>query len=514
MTRPSLDERSVFWGAWAALMLLATAWILGNPLMASPDEPAHTVKAASVVRGQLLGPDGAGGSEVQVPYFYNLVTAYPVCYMFDADATGVCDPEPVEELDAEAVSVTPAGRYNPLYYAIVGLPTLLPPGDGVLYAMRLISAALCTFLLALGLRALAQAPRPAWSILGVAGALTPMVVFLTSTVNPAAVEIAAAFALWCQLLTLLRHPDPGRTVHRMAWIAVSATFLVNARGLSLLYCAVIVAVVLLVSPWSAFVDVVRTRGAWPSLAVIGVACVAAAGWVLGSNSLGSGGEVIDPNLTFAGAAKISVLSTNNYVVNMVGQFGWMDTFLETWVYMAFAAGAGVVTLLALAAGTWRERTALVLVAGLSLVLPIVIHASQARYLGIIWQGRYILPVAIGLPLLAGYVLARRLGDVPRDLGVALATVVAGVVAAVQLLAFGENLHRYVNGELGAWLSIEPDAWLPPLPLPLVVLLGLLATAGYGVLLASTARIPAPAEVADGPAEVADGEPMPVPGPMP
>lgn len=484
-----LDDRGVFWVAWAALMLLASAWVVANPLMASPDEPAHTVKAASVVRGQLLGPDGTGGSEVHVPYFYNLVTAYPVCYMFDADATGVCDPVPVMELDAEALSVTPAGRYNPLYYAIVGLPTLLPPGDGVLYAMRLLSAALTTFLLALGLRALAQAPRPAWAVLGVAGALTPMAVFLTSTVNPAAVEIAAAFALWCQLLTLLRHPDPGRTVSRMAWIAVSATFLVNARGLSLLYCAVIVAVVLLVTPWRTFVDVVRTRGTWPSFAVIVAACLAAAAWVLGTNSLGSGGEVIDPNMTFAGAAKISVLSTNSYVVNMVGQFGWTDTYLETWVYMVFAAGAGVVTLLALAAGSWRERAALVLVAGLSLALPVVIHASQARYLGIIWQGRYILPVAIGLPLLAGYVLARRLHAVPRDLAVALATVVAGVVAVVQLLAFGENLHRYVNGELGAWLSIEPDAWLPPLPLTLVVVLGLLAAVGYGALPAATARLP-------------------------
>lgn len=475
--------------AWAVLLLLATVWGLSNPLMASPDEPAHVVKAASVVRGQLLGPDAEGGQAVQVPYFYQLVTAYPTCYMFDPNATGECDPVGPQANDSPTTAVTPAGRYNPLYYAVVGLPTLLPPGDGVLYAMRLLSAALCTFLLALGVRALAEQPRPAWGALGVAAALTPMTVFLTSTVNPAAVEIAAAFALWCQLLTLLRHPDAALTARRMAWVAVSATFLVNARGLSLLYCAVIVVVVLLVSRWQTFLDVLRTRRTWPSFAVIVVACLGAAGWVFGTNSLGSGGTERFPDLTFLGAAKVSVLDTNHYVLNMVGQFGWMDTHLEPWVHMAFAAGAGVVVLLGLAAGTWRERAALVLLAATTFALPILIHASQARFLGIIWQGRYILPVAVGLPLLAAAVLVRRLHvAVPRDLAVSLATVVAVVVMAVQGFAFGENLHRYVNGEDGGWFSLAPDAWLPPVPLGLLIPLALVAVLAYGAGLAALARV--------------------------
>lgn len=506
--------RQAFWGGWAVLLLLASVWALANPLMASPDEPAHTVKAASVVRGQLLGPVVEGGNQVDVPYFYQLVTAYPTCYMFDPTETGECDPAATQAIDAPAQSVTPAGRYNPLYYAIVGLPTLAPPGDGVLYAMRLVSAALCTFLLACGLRALAETPRPAWGAMGAAAALTPMTVFLTSTVNPAAVEIAAAFALWCQLLTLLRHPDPVLTARRMAWVAVSATFLMNARGLSLLYTAVIVAVVLLVSPWRSFLDVVRTRATWPSFAVVVVAGLAAAGWVVGTNSLGSGGEERFPDLSFLGAAKVSVLSTNDYVLNMVGQFGWMDTHLEPWVHMAFAAGAGVVVLLALAAGSWRERVALVLLAGLTFALPVLIHSSQARYLGIIWQGRYILPVAVGLPLLAAAILVRRLTVLPRDLAVALATVVAAIVAVVQGLAFFENLHRYVNGEDGGWASLEPDAWLPPVPLAVVIGLAVVALVAYGVGLALLARADAPRAAAVPGAAAPDRAPGTDAGPEP
>ncbi len=482
----------VFWQSWAALLLLATVWAVSNPLMASPDEPAHTVKAASVVRGQLSPPDAEGGSLVQVPYFYNLVTAYPVCYMFVPEDTGVCEPPATLPLDETVDAVTPAGRYNPLYYAIVGLPTLAPPGDGVLYAMRLLSAALSTFFVALGLRSLAQTPSAAWAVPGAAAALTPMVVFLSSTVNPASVEITAAFALWCQLLTLLRHPDPSRTVSRMAWIAVSTTFLVNARGLSLLYTAVIVVVALAVSRWQTVVEVLRTRGTWPSFGVVVAACLAAAGWVVGTNSLGSGGTLAHPDLTFPVAAKSTVLMTGTYVTNMIGQFGWTDTNLPTTVLLTFAAGAGVVVVLALAVGRWRERAALALVAGLAFALPVLIHASQAQYLGLIWQGRYILPVAIGIPLLAGFVLAGRVGSLPPAArtalarpGAAVASVVAAVLALVQLAAFAINLQRYVNGTDGGWFTLAPDAWLPPLPLALVVALAVVAATAYGLVLART-----------------------------
>lgn len=488
----------VFWGWWAVLFLLSSLWALANPLMASPDEPAHTVKAAAVARGQLLGEDTQGGTAVDVPYFYRLVTAYPTCYMFVPDEPAGCDIVPTEELDAASDAVTPAGRYNPLYYSVVGLPTLLPAGDGALYAMRILSAALTTFFVALGLRALAQTGPAPWAVPGLAGALTPMVVFLTSTVNPAAIEITAAFALWSLLLALLRHPDPALVRSRMWWVALATTFFVNARGLSLLYCAVLVAAVLLVSPWRSFLDVVRTRAAWPPLAVVVLACVAAAGWVVGTNSLGSGDAVNHPDLTFVPAAKLTFFAWDGFVLNMVGQFGWMDTPLEGWVLMAFAAGSAFVVLAALAVGRWRDRAGVVAVAAATFALPVVVHASQAHFLGFIWQGRYILPVAIGVPVLAAYVLHGRSQEVPvawapavRRIGAQVAVVLGALLAFVQLAAFLENLHRYVNGETGGWFSLAPDAWLPPVPLALLLPLGLVATVAFGVLVAWTARQPGP-----------------------
>lgn len=503
MTRLQLgNDRRVLWASFGVLWFLASVWAVANPLMASPDEPAHVVRAASLLRGQVLPPDGDWGSDVRVPSFYDRVNAYPTCYMFQPEETGVCeiaaDRPPTQVVD----SATMAGKYNPLYYAVVGLPTLLPPGDGVLYLMRIVSAGLCAFLVAMGLRAIAQTPAPGWAVLGVAGAVTPMVVFLSSTVNPAAVEIAAAFALWCQMLTLLRHPDPTRTAGRMAWVAVSATVLLNARGLSLLYGAVIVAVAVLAAPLARTREVLLDRRTWPSFAVVVAAGLAAAAWVLGAGSLGVGGEE-HPELTFLSAAKTTLLSTPEYVTNMVGQFGWMDTNLDPTVHMAFAAAAGVGVLLAAAVGSRRERWLLAGLAAAVVVLPVLIHASQARSLGIIWQGRYILPVAVGVPLFAGYVLASRLGvpdgrpELLAPLRRPLVVLVAGLVGLVQLAAFGQNLHRYVNGTDGSWVALEPGAWLPPLPAVLVGFLAVVACAAYAALLVGIAEaVPADGPTAD------------------
>jgi hypothetical protein len=501
----------IFWGWWAALLLLSWVWAVANPLMASPDEPAHTVKAASVVRGELLGEDTAAGTAVDLPYFFAMVTAYPTCYMFVPDEPANCEVPATDELDAPADVVTPAGRYNPLYYSVVGLPSLLPEGDGALYAMRLLSAVLTTFFVALGLRALAQTGPAAWAVPALAGALTPMVVFLTSTVNPAAIEITAAFALWCQLLALLRHPDPALVRSRMWWVALSATFFVNARGLSLLYCALLVAAVLLVSPWRSFLDVVRTRAAWPPLAVVVLACVAAAAWVVGTNSLGSGSAVNHPDLTFRPAARLTVLAWDGFVLNMVGQFGWMDTPLEGWVLMAFAAGAGFAVLAALAVGRWRDRAGIAAVAAATFLVPVVVHASQAHFLGFIWQGRYILPVAVGVPVLAAFVLHAGTRDVPagwapavRRVGVQVAVVVGSLLAFVQLAAFLANLHRNVNGVDGGWFTLAPDAWLPPLPVPVVLVLALVAAAGFGAVVVWSARLGGEVEPAR-PGATAPGE---------
>jgi hypothetical protein len=70
-----------------------------------------------------------------------------------------------------------AGRYHPVFYAVVGLPTLALDGVAALYGMRLVALLLCLLVLAAAFKAVR-----AWDEPLVAGAvlcgLTPMVLAL------------------------------------------------------------------------------------------------------------------------------------------------------------------------------------------------------------------------------------------------------------------------------------------------------------------------------------------------
>lgn len=465
-----MSPRRAFWATWVALLLMGSAWVIGNPLMASPDEPAHAVKAAAVVRGQLLGEPGEGGTRVELPYYWQYTTSFPICYMFQPDVTAECGFPATEEYDTPSVAATPAGKYNPLYYAIVGLPSLAPPGDAVVYGMRAVSLVLGTAFLALGVAALAELPlgRRRWPVVGAAVAVTPMAVYLCASINPAGVEVAAAFALWCRLLVMLRHPDPARDVSRMWTVALATLFLVNARGLSLLWTAMIVVAVVAASSWAEVRRLLANRRTWPAWAAIVVACLAAAGWLLATDTMSvTGGSASGP--PFLDAALISVLGSNAYLTNMIGLFGWLDTPLETWVYMLWAAPFGLLTLLGVAVGRRREAATLIGIAVAAFAVPVLVHASQAATLGIIWQGRYVLPFAVGLPVTAAMVLADRL-ELPDRAVTKAASVSLLAIGVVHGAALLENLHRYVNGESGSWTRVDPGFWSPPLRLSVVLAL--------------------------------------------
>ncbi len=76
--------------SWAAGFLivftLLAAWSLATPRYAAPDEPAHAYRAASLVRGQLLGkPVNVPGDPrvvVQVPT--TLTAVGPGCFAFQS----------------------------------------------------------------------------------------------------------------------------------------------------------------------------------------------------------------------------------------------------------------------------------------------------------------------------------------------------------------------------------------------------------------------------------------------
>jgi len=498
---PRAGTRRRTWGVvtWALLSSLCLAWALASPLMSAPDEPAHATKAASVVRGQWLGDDVGGANAVDVPPVYWQAQSQPLCYFFQPEVPADCAPPLDQTSDETVYAETTAGRYNPVYYLAVGWVTLVDQGVASLWAMRVLTALGCAALLAVGLTSLREVPRPGWLLASATVAVTPMVVYLSGNISPAGPEIAAAFAAWATLLATVRDPRPDLLPHRMARVAVAASLLVNMRGLSPLFLAAIVLTALVAAPWHQVGAVLRDRRSWLPIAVVGVATAAATAWIVGTNSLGSGQAVAHPSLTFRGVLTHSLLSTWIYLQNMFGHFGWVDTWLPTWLYVLMLVAVAVLVVLALWRGGTRDRLVLLALGSFTIVAPAVIHASQAQYLGIIWQGRYFLPVAVGMALYAGWALhdARR-GTGPLTPSRALAAYGSAWVV-VQTVAVTVLLQRFMNGAHGRPIVEGDAAWTPPVAWWVLVLVVAASTTTCVVLahVATRDRAPVPgtAEVA-------------------
>lgn len=491
-----MSPRAAFWLSLVCLLLLGGAWAVGNPLLAEPDAGAHHVRAVSLVRERDPGPETRPGvRRPEVPALFAQTHLYPLCFHYEPTVPASCAEFETVDLTEGTRSKTSAGDYNPLYYVIVGLPTLLPPGPAVLYLMRFASVALCSVMIALGVRSLAEAPYRRWAVAGTGVALVPIVLNMNSTVNPNAVEAAAGLGLWLTLLVALRHPDPA-LVRRRWWRAgVLVVFLVNAKPFSPLFLAIIVLAVVASVPWASVAAALRDRNAWPGLALGSAGSVAAVAWILSASSFAGTAAERYPDLDTATAGDRLLRLVDGYYTTMIGRFGWLDTPSPTSVYYAVSALLALLLLLALATGRARERAVLVVLCVLVVGLPVALQLPFVSRVGLPWQGRYLEAVAVGVPILAGMVCDRGLRDFPARSGRTVVAIVLGTMAVVHLLSFGANLRRNVAGTEAPWFAPVPDPWVPPLPSALLLVWLGAAAAGTAWFLFRLSEARAEAEAA-------------------
>ena len=469
VTAERLTPGQVFWLAFGALFVLMSAWAFYVPAMAAADEPAHMWKAVATVRGQVVNPEILGTREVVIPEMYRDAQDF-MCNAFHPDVPeSICDVSEVfnqETPEGVRQVVSPAALYNPLYYGIIGWPSLLPDNLVNIYLMRLISVTISALFFAAGFRALRQADMPALSMVAATAVVTPSAVFLCSVINPQALEISAAFALWCQLLLVIRKPAPELLGRRMWLLAFITVMFANSRGLSPFFLALIVISCIALQPWRFTWRVIKDRRSWLPIMVAFLGTVAASAWVLVTNGLeGGGGPDAAPELLFRRVFKGTLYSTDTYIQQIVGTFGWMDTVVPMWWVIMFSVAFVASMLLVWTVGSWRERT-VALGTGLvfCVLVPAVLHGREARVIGWMWQGRYIFPVLIGLPVLVAFVLQARLSHrrIPMGRRLLLSWALLFVVTHVAGLII--TMHRYINGIYGSWRYITKDSWLPPVPL--------------------------------------------------
>lgn len=492
----SAERPPAFWRpfatAWVLLGLLMGLWAIATPIGGAPDEPAHLVKAASVVRGEFVGEAGSFGHLVDVPR-YVAHTHAQTCYAFDGTEEADCAPAVPAPTDEIVVGSTTAGLYNPLYYLLVGWPSLLAGDSAGIYGMRIASALVVSGFLALSAALVCTWRRRTLPLIGLAVATTPMVLFLGGTVNPNSLEITATLAAFTGMLTIVRERQSS-IVRSAVIVLAGAAVAGNMRGLSVLWLVVALLVPLVLLRGSELLALLRRRPVQVAIAGSALAFIAAAVWLFSTNSLGAAvddpiTETITPGVgaPWYYGAWWTFQATLDYLQGAIGIFGWLDTPAPLFVFAVWATLMGGLLVLAVVLLRGRALVFAALLVGATVALPPIMQAVYITDGGIIWQGRYILPVlvcaALGLATMLADVLPSPAGTWHR-----LVVVVAVLWSAAQLHAFATALRRYTVGLDASWADMLTSAdWAPPGGLALSLVGFALVAASAPVLAAVAVR---------------------------
>ena len=144
VAHPLLRSWAVSFGV---LFVAVAAWTFASPLGSAPDEPAHLIRAASLVRGELVGkplPHATSAEKstvtVQEPAVFASLATDVSCFQYKPTVPAGCQP-PLNGSRHDVTVETYVGRYSPLYYVFVGLPTLALVSAKGISAARLVSGA-------------------------------------------------------------------------------------------------------------------------------------------------------------------------------------------------------------------------------------------------------------------------------------------------------------------------------------------------------------------------------------
>jgi hypothetical protein len=435
---PQSDERVAgVWRTWAswllAFLLIGAGWALVTPVNQYPDESDQVYRAVSVVRGEVFPHIGAynhgTGATTNIP-----TTILRSSY--GGPCRGIRSPGYCSTASAAAGSVTVVtseGRNFPLYYALVGWPSLLFPNRAGWYFMRLVSAVWCAVLLATGALVMMSMPRRPLVLAGaMLVGLTPLALDLSGSVNPSGLEAASALCFWAVLLALIHNNSALDRRLVVSFGLISGVVLATCRSLGWLWVVLAVVLSLASVGRADRLFFLRSRAARVILGGAAGAVVVAEAWSVTFHSYQVFGVGALPDGLVA-AARTSLRSTPMLLQETLAYLGWLTIPPPAVAEVCWILAAVAVIVISIVTG---RRTALLVAAGAALVvvLPFTILTFSFLHPRIgIWQGRYTLPLAIGVPLL-GFARSR-LGRGEHRIAVLLASCAILLVLWAQLAVY-------------------------------------------------------------------------------
>ncbi len=362
----------------------------------------------------------------------------------------------------------------PLYYTLQLIPYELGSGGTVLdrvQLMRLLSAlmgGLTALFVFLFVREVLPRERWAWTVGGLAIALTPLLGFMSGGVTPEAMLYAVSAATFLCLARTFRFGlTPKRVALLAAVVAIGLFTKLNFFGfLPGIAFGLLVAVRRL--PGRARVVVYRALGA-ALLAIAALAVATVASGAMSHTQIGSPGTSFH-NVTGHG----SLLGRVNYIWQfylprlpgmpndfpgifttrqiwfdgLVGLYGWLDTTFPEWVYETALIPAGAMALLLLA-GVLASREALrrrsgefltysLMAVGLLTLVGSASYVGFPEFAGAYAESRYLLPL---LALMGGAVALAARGA-GRRWGPAVGVTILMLFLAHDIFSELQTIARY------------------------------------------------------------------------
>lgn len=459
-------------GRWVLLVavvsffLMGAGWATALPVNGTYDESQHLVRAYAVASGQIYAtPSSAirgGGAWFDVPR--SLLPTDLDCTVKERAPASCQTPAPDDRTTERVGSA--AGRYNPVYYAAVGLPLVISPDLAGIVAARLVSALGAALMLGAAVLIAFRRRRPLL-LAGVIVVATPMAMNLNGAINPNGWEIAAGVLLWTALLTLVR-ARPGELSERFTrWLVVLAgvtgSLLLVLRALGPVFLVLILVACLLLSRRASVMALVRRHDVWWVLGAGAVVGLYAIGWMLLSglsDSEGAQGNAA-ANLPWSDALRqLTLVRVTFWVNQIVGQFSYGETTVPAWTIIAWYLAVAALVGPALAVVKRRHALVLLAVLATSFLALIALELAYLRNIGWSQHGRYIMPFGVGLVL--GAVSLRRLDRAFGPTGVA--RIVPGVAVVTGVLHVWVLLLVQTRFQFGLGIGINPlrGSWKPPL----------------------------------------------------
>jgi hypothetical protein len=428
--------------------------------MAAPDEPAQAAQAAAVVRGQIDRPfhhiRQGPIATVTVPYWVWNAGVLANCIAFKPTAPASCQAR-VSTSSRPTQALTSFTNYPPLYFVVTGLPSLALRGAHGVYAMRILGALMNASLVALGLYLLARYHPNRMTLVGALIALSPMVLFIAGVINESGLEVAAGFAAWCAGLCLVEQDPVPRAL--VGWACVALAMLVLARPLSPLYAVILAIVLALRAGRNRSVAILRDPTTRPLWATAAASILIAGVFFLTGGSprlLGTGPRT---KLDLIETLKIPLRLTWPRLRETIGNFGWLDTPAPHATVVIWVLAVATLMITAVVFDR-RCRHALIFLALVVVALPLVVESPKLNSTGPYWQGRYWLPLIVGVPLIASTAsIPWQLAQGLRRAAAPGVLLIGAALIAGQIYAFTTMLGRYEVG-LGAGPHVR-RRWAPP-----------------------------------------------------